>query len=320
MGISAYKCMKSTLLILVNLIICFTCLAQMKKRPSAFDRTNIQTVQVRLWLSLNPDWNNDHLLAAKKFSGAKDSVFVFYKKNYRKDSILFMVQEFDSLGNITDREERSFKTGEIFRITNFTYQDNLLFKKEEITKRISGTSDSLRPKKNITTYEYDSAGNLSTQKLYEDFNDSTGAAIITEFQKEYDNQNRILTESERLQNGELFVHLKYLYNDDGKIREVKAFNQKREWQYSFLHEYEKGENAENVFIINGDFDKIIQLEINYDGLGRRIRIKEHPISGVHLGSTIQTFSYGANGLTERQSYEDENGIDYYMKHIYAPNK
>ena len=142
--------------------------------------------------SIQPNWNHNIREVIKSQTIKTDSVYFYKKKKNNKDSTLIMIQYFDSLGNLIERDEFSFN-GEAFRITNYTYLDTVLLKEETISRDMVYINGSNLSKK-MRTYDHDGLGNVISEKEYSYFGDSLKSMSVTEWNKDYDSLRHVINE------------------------------------------------------------------------------------------------------------------------------
>ena len=136
-----------------------------------------------------------------------------------------IVQYFDSSGNLSETDEYSIKNkGEIVRVTRLTYMDDELYQKEITTKTIDLLSKVTHYQKELHLYEYDSAGNNISEKLYEYFGESLNKYKITVFDYLYDSTRHIAESYKKAGNSNRFLQRQYKYNN-GILDEVNYMTQ-----------------------------------------------------------------------------------------------
>jgi hypothetical protein len=293
--------MKFILCFYYNLLFCSVCFSQTK---------------ISQFVNLAPDWINSNPAIIIQQQVSSESVFLYNKRKNNHDSLLIMTQYFDSLGNIIERDEYFLNKKGISKITNFSYVEDLLLKKEIISNtmfEINGSSIG----KDIIAYEYDSLDNNITEKKYSYFGNSLKNLSITILNKEYNTKGHLIKEFQKLPyGGEFYLYHSYVY-ENGILGEIKSFDTKQNWIYSDYHEYDTVLNTESVFLINAYNERRLLNEFFYDSKKSLIEKKDYTGGHLVLDHSTQVYLYDSNGLIESQSFRDIRGITYYYKHFYS---
>jgi hypothetical protein len=271
--------------------------------PNPF-RFTTKMVMVRI----APSWGPSSEAVNKKKSVFLDSVFRFLKKSKNRDSILSMVQLFDSSGNLVERQQYSWKDGSLQMLDVLVYEEGVLFRKEEF--------DATSNRKDVTTYDYDSVGHLVVEKIYSNFNDSLKGTTITMKNREYDELGHLTKEFISLPNGKSFLEHEFFYNNNGKISEAKTFDISGHWKLSYFYEYDESNRSESIYKQFADGEKKIDNDYIYDDQNKLIEIKNYTEGETYAKRYTQTFFYTRDGLIDKQVYEDTERNDYYYKHYY----
>jgi len=294
------KTMKFTFIFCLNLISVGPCLSQ---------------TRMKQFVSVVPNWNINNPVIIKKQAVSKDSVFLYTKRKNNHDSTLVMTEYFDSSGNTLERDEYGFDKTGVWRITNYNYEGDLLVKKEVMSKTIYSVNN-LNLRKSMNTFEYDSKGNIITESEYSYFGDSLENFSVTIRNKEYDTTGRLTKEFLTLPKKEPFLNHIYFYNTNF-LSEVKNYDYKQEWLYSYIHEYDKEFKIESIYLSNISPNKKLESEFFYDDNKRLIQEKDYTIGRNNLYHSTQTYLYNADGLLKYQSFQDVKDNNYYFKHFYS---
>ena len=240
------------------------------------------------------------------------TLYFYKKRKNNKDSILRMTQYFDTSGNLVERDEYNVK-GEVFRITNYTYQNDILFQQESISKEMFSINSSNLSKK-LKTYEHDSFGNVITEKEFSYFGDSLKSVSTTIWNREYDSQGHLIKEFITLPGGKTYLHHVYYYSNE-ILNEIKTYDINQNWMYSYLYEYDELTRIKSLYLNNSS--KVLKHEFFYDDQKKLVKEKDYDQGRAFLDHSTQTYIYKSNGLLESQSFDDIKGENYYYKHFYT---
>ncbi len=279
-------------IVLILMIFCINCYSQ-------------KTVY-----SIQPNWNHNILEVIKSQNIKSDSVYFYKEKTNNKDSTLIITQYFDSLGNLIERNEFNLNK-EAFRITDYTYMDTVLLKKETMSKDMFYINGSDISKK-ITTYEYDSLGYAIAEKEYSFFGNPLKLISTTKWDRDYDSLGHLIKEFITLPKSKTYLSHSYIYTN-GRLTEMKTYDINQTWMYSNLYQYDEIANTKSVYLFNNV--KRLSHEFIYDG--KRILMEKDYDLGNYLDHTTQFYFYKPNGLLESQTFEDPLGNHYYFKHYYS---
>lgn len=265
----------------------------------------------RVLYSINPDWNNNSSEIIKAQNIKSDSVYSYEKKNYR-DSILIMIQYFDSLGNLIEWDEYN-NVGKIFKVTNYTYIDTMLLKQESVgISRFSINGSNLT--KIVKTFDHDDSGNVILEKEYSFSGDSLKFQSVTIEMKEYDSLGHLIREFETLPKKTPYLHHTYHYTN-GILNEVKTYDFNHNWMYSYNYEYDDNAGTKSVYLVNGE--KTLTHEYFYNDQKKLIKETDYGQGDGYVDHSTQKYFYKSNGLVEDQVFEDIAGKNHYYKHIYS---
>jgi len=267
--------------------------------------------------AIDPDWNIDPPELIESKSIKNDSVFRLRRHNDRLDSTLAFVEYFDTLGNKLETDEYTGDSSQLWRIRNYSYEDGLLFKMEQISTSLTKVNHSNSVKKSIFTYEYDSAGNNVRETLYDNVNDSAKRITVTKWEKEYDNLGHIVKEYETPPKQESYLKHKYSYRD-GKLNEDATFDMKKNWIYSYIYMYNSEDNLLNIFLSTNSSVQRIQKRLYYDTTKRLTKEDIYTDAVDSLDHVTDTFVYNFAGLVVWQSCQDVIDNIYYFVHHYTP--
>jgi hypothetical protein len=270
--------------------------------------SDIITYRTQVYVTIAPSWNPATNAIRKMKSVSTDSVFMYRSKKKNKDSTLVMVQFFDTLGNLLKRDQYSLH-GEFSMREIFTYEDKLLMRKDEV----KGSSST----KQVTTYQYDSAGHVVRENFYNNYKDDLQNEKTTIYNKIYDEFGHVAREFVTYPNQPMYLLREYLYNVQNQLTEIKSFNYNGEVSFSYLHEYDMEERTESVFRQFGLNEKEIQNDFAYDKQYRLIMSKNYTQGQRYLKHSTQTFVYSSNNLVDSQIYQDTERNNYYYKHFYT---
>ena len=270
--------------------------------------------QIRQIGNINFDWDVNTNDILKKCAPKKELIYYYRKKNNNKDSILIMSQYFDTSGRIIERDEFDLKDKQVWRISNFTYTNDLLSKKEVVYKYFMGSPHE-RVKKDIIYYEYDMAGNCITDST-ETYRGDGKMGQTSVVKKEYDSLKNLVRQLESF-NYQFFTHYAYSYGN-GRLYEVKAFDYTGKWLYSYDHQYNSDYTAKSIFLVNPD-SKRLSEEFIYDSKERMISRIIHDTEWYlfFLDHSTETYSYNPSGLVDHQTLQDQQGKNYYLTHYYT---
>lgn len=272
-------------------------------------------IKTKQFVNVVPNWDITLLSVTKNQSVSNDSVFLYAKRGKSHDSTLIMTQYFDSFGRILKREEHNLNESGVWRNTNFTYVGDLLVNKETISESFIYINNS-NLHKYITTYDYDSIGNIIEEKMYSYSGDSLKDVSITIWNREYDSTGHLIKEFITLPKKESYLYFTRIYNE-GILKEAKIYDFKQNWIYSYLHEYDNILKVETIYLFNSS--KEIKNELFYDEKNRLVQEKNYADGRAFLDHSTQTYSYSSNGLVERQTFQDIAGKNYFYKHFYTKN-
>ena len=280
----------------ISIIFCFTCHAQQ-----------------RVVFSIQPDWldNNPQVIRSQNFKS--DSAYYYKRRNNNKDSTLIMTEYFDSLGDVIERDEYNFK-GKVFRITNYTYVDTVLLKKETVSKDGFNNNGSSLTKR-ITTYDHDSVGNIIIEKEYSFLGDLLKPSSVTIWNRDYDTSGHLIREFITPPKGTIYLYHTYFYTK-GNLSKVKTFDVTKSWIYSYLYEYNEDAHMKSVYLDNKS-EKSLEHESFYDNQKKLIIEKDYSDIRTLLDHATQAYFYTSEGLIENQSFQDVKGENYYYKHFYS---
>lgn len=268
-------------------------------------------------LAVDPNLDIHFPVLIRSKSIKNDSVFRLLRHNDKLDSTLALVEYFDSLGNKLQTFEYSGDSNQVWRITNYTYDNGLLFKIEQTSASQNNVNNSNFIKKSISTFDYDSAGNNITETLYDNVNDSAIKTTVAKWEREYDNSGHIVTEYETPPNRESYLKHKYSYRR-GKLTEDSSFNMQSNWIYSYIYTYNNQDNLQNVSFSNNSSSQRIQKRLYYDTAKRLNKVDTY-IDGIgYLDHVTEIFNYNFAGLVVWQSYLDIRDNIYYFIHHYTP--
>jgi hypothetical protein len=311
--------MKKTFVLIPILFVCLVSLSQ-----------NIKTfspIYVNTWMfpryqepsfineiSVNPDWPNTKPSLVRNHGVKIDSVFLHEKKETSRDSVLIMVQSFDSTGNLAERKEYSVKNrGEIWRITHLSYLEDELLKEEIITRKGEKESNTDGYEKRINTYEYDSAGNMITVKQY-DFGDNSSKKFdlkISEYQ--YDAFGHLIKTFTKYGTSS-FLSATYTYDKDGLL-EIRGYDSANHLLFKNLLQNDQQNHVTRIYRTEAIPANIIQ-EYYYNDQNK---LKQQiAYSGDHIIINSQTYTYDPNGMIGKQDLiYVNNNFYYYFKHHYS---
>lgn len=262
---------------------------------------------------IQPNWDNYSSEVIKSEKIKNDSVYFYKKRNKNIDSALTLTQYFDSLGNLTERDEYS-SNGVVFIITKYTHIDTVLLKEETISKDIFFKSDTSLSKE-IRTYSHDNFGNVTTEKEYDFFGNALKSMSVTVWDREYDSLGNLIKEIITLPTGEKYLYHTFSYVN-GILSEIKTYDNYKNWIYSYLYEYTGKMNKKSVYLYNTDKtlsheyfykEKKLILEKSYDQ-GNYFLFSDH---------NTQSYFYNSSGLLESQIFQDIIGKNHYFKHFYS---
>jgi len=303
--------MKRIPLLIFSSGICYSCFSQL----SVTGKTTITT--------LNPTWLQVKPSGIKKNGVHQDSVYYFKSQEKGRDSALIMIQYFDSVGNLTERDEFNVKAkGEIVRVNRLSYLEDELLQKEVSAKTID-LFKSTRYQKELYLYEYDSAGNNITEKLYEYFGDSLNKYKITVFENLYDSAAHIVKSYRKSGSSDRFLQRTYTYKN-GILDEINNYDSNYEVVFTNVYRLDTKKNIERIYLTDVSPDNLM-LEFFYDDKRRvkqekRYFEESHSFTpGYKYNSTItQNYWYGADDLIEKQVVKTEHdGTSYFYKHYYS---
>ena len=266
--------------------------------------------------SLSPDWMDINPEVFRKSAVMQDSVFLFANESKNSDSSLVLAQYFDSSGLMQETDEYAInKKGVLRRVTNYSYVDDLLYRKEEISRSDFSINHVVTISKDITTYDYDSAGHVTREKKYSYFGDSLKQFTLSVKEREYDSEGHLVKEYLTNPGSRPFLRSTYSY-EHSKLSEARFYDSNQIWLYSYIHQYNGKFTTERIYLTNADQDKQLQKEFFYDDLHRLIKAEVFSEGILKMDHTTQTYRYDASGLMERQDFKDITGKNYYYKHHY----
>ncbi len=271
--------------------------------------------QIKQFVSIDPNWDINKASLIRETGVRIDSVFLYPKKERSHDSTLMLVDFFDTTGNIVEKDEYAFNRSGLWRLTTYSYSNGLLLNKQVHAKPNFIINDKSYGTKDIYTYDYDSAGNNITEKLYS----YTGAALdhysLTIWNREYDSAGHLIKEYETLSGQEPYLHCTYNYNN-GSLSETSYYDKDKNLMYAYLHRYDTELNVASISLTNRYNSNSLQSELFYDDKKRLIQEKHYSYVHLYLDHTTQNYFYDANGLIQKQSFQDLSGNNYYYKHFY----
>jgi len=268
--------------------------------------------QSKLIYSVEPNWDNNISEIIKTQNIKTDSVYYYEKRKNNKDRTLILTQYFDSLGNLIERDEYNFK-GEVFRITNYTYLDTVLVRKETISKTMLYLKNSNISKK-VNTYDRDSVGNIIEEKEYSFYGDSLKSHSPRILKREYDDSGHLVKEFVTPPGDKTYLRHTYIYAN-GILTEIKSYDVNQNWMYSYLYEYDEKKMSKSVYLFNNS--KNLSHEFFYNDQKRLIKEISYEEGQAIQDHTTQTYSYKHDGLLESQTFEGLKGENYYYKHFYS---
>jgi len=264
---------------------------------------------------MSPEWLNTNSMILRSNVVQKDSVYYYDTKENNPDSALIMTQYFDSLGNLLERDEFSVKKkGEVWKVSNFSYLGDQLFKKEIISMTENKEVHEARLKKDVFTYEYDSAGDVVKVKAYSFPNSSIYTYSLTIQENEYDSSGHLIKEFLTRGRGNRFLYRTYIY-DHGILTELNTYDSTGYLSYSNTRKFDNKKNILSIYLGDNAPDNL-RLELYYDDKKRLAQQKIYWEGGVDYES--QYYWYNAGGLVDRQVVKyDINGKKYYYRHFYS---
>jgi len=252
--------------------------------------------------------------------GIRSGSFYYYKDDRKhKDSILVSIDNYDSTGNLIQKDEYSDKGTFVFRSTVYDYLDSQLLKKDEVTAGVFTSVDgkTVNPvvgTRNVTIFEYDSAGNNISMKLYlyppPLVKRPPSESIV---QREFDDQHHMVKEIESSKELSPYVHYTFFYSN-GLLIEKRAYDINKKWMYSYVHEYDQ--KIESIYLQNSN-GKTLSKEIYYDDLGRLVKEKNYEVMKAYKDHETYTYSYSPEGLIVDRSIEFASGDHRYFKYFYS---
>lgn len=275
-------------------------------------------------MTLDPTWLQFKPAYIRKNLVHQDSVYYFKSKENGRDSALIMVQYFDSIGNLTERDEYNVKAkGELARVTRLSYLDEELIQKEITTQTVDLLSNNTHYQKELHLYEYDSAGNNVAEKLYEYFGDSLKKYKITVFDNLYDSSGRIIKSYQKTGSSGRLLQRTYKYNN-GVLDEVNHYDSNVEVMYTLVYRVDTKKNVERIYQTDVAPDNLM-LEFFYDDKKRvkQAKLYYQEINAMQQGywnsaMITQSYWYGADDLIEKQVVKSEHdGTNYFYKHYYS---
>jgi hypothetical protein len=294
-------------------------LCQISRNASPIANNNATAYRNETVFEVRPNWEIDSPALIKDQSISKDSVFLYRRRKNNRDSTLAFVEYFDSLGNKMESDEYTINKGQLWRITNYNYDSDLLFKKEEISESIIKINGSNPIQKNVSTYEYDNLGNNVSEKLYSNTTDSSRKISVTVWQREFDSSGHQVKEFEALPGQKTSLRHKYYYMN-GKVSVVETYDVHQKWIYSYQYKYNNQKNLETVFMINNFPEPQIQKKYFYDEKNRLIKEENYTEGRIYLDHSTEMYAYNTNGVVIWQSYQDIAGNNYYYRHFYTPSQ
>lgn len=300
------------IVVIIPMLICFVpCHAQ-------FNISSSQTTYVATF----KDWPTDKPELIRSAKIRTDSIY-YYAKEKSDDGSLTSVQNFDSLGNLTESEDfsRNMK-GNIWRIVNLSYIDNQLFKKETTTQfkmvgtnlGISLATNVLRYEKDIDTYEYDSTGKIISQKNYNYSGDSLNKLRLTTYSYEYDSIGRNSRTFVAPEGKSMYMALEYKY-DGGNLSQKTYYDTNGILSYSLLFRFNNKKNIESIYENEESLDNLRE-KFFYDDQKRII--KEEYYTSEEIKFATRSFTYSPDDLIDRQNIEYVNNLgNSYYQHFYS---
>jgi hypothetical protein len=241
-----------------------------------------------------------------------DQVY-YYKNRKNKDSTLIATQYFDSSGNLIERDVYNLK-GEVVKISNFIYVDTFLMR-EETGFESAITVNGSNAWKEVKTYDYDSLGNVISQKEYSNYGLASNSYSVRKWSREYDSRGHLIREYYTPPEGKSFLYHIYGYAGD-VLSEIKSYDYQQHWIYSNLFEFDKNRNVRTVYLYNTS--KKISEELFYDPHNNLVMEKGYEgIPNIYTDHITRTYSYNSDGLLEKQTDQDIRGQIYYYKHFYS---
>lgn len=234
--------------------------------------------------------------------GIRAEAIYHYKNKKNKDSTLVVVNFFDSLGYCIKKEEFNDNGSQPFRITNYSYTNNVLTN-EEINDANSVVSHT------IVTFDYDSAGHKIAERHYGNFSltkITSQLSLLEQFKWQYDSLGRIEKEFSGGISGNVYLYGKYFYVNN-RLQEINIFDTTGKWLYAYVYDYNDLENKKAEFTQN-KYLKSLDWEKYYNN--QNLLIKE-----TYDSNALNEFQYDGNLVTvekERNNFLEIN----YFKHYY----
>lgn len=281
-----------------------------------FSQINPSTHTVTVYFSIKPTWIDNSKQTIMENDIFSDSVYYYSRAKHNKDSTLIMTQYFDSLGNLLERDEFNRTNGQVIKITNNKYIDTFLVEgeTEELTPyTFSTNSGSYSSSKIDINYEYNKNGKVVTRKENSYFEDSLKHADPIIYTLEYNDIGFLSKEFVALHHIAPYLHCTYHYTDND-LTEVKAYDYKGNYMYSYIYEYDKDLRIKTSYLQNAN--KTIQSQIYFDAKGRIIEVKKYG-KRVKSDHSNEIFNFDQSGLLTTQSFRDIADQDYFYKHHYS---
>ena len=240
-----------------------------------------------------------------------DSVYFYSRKENNHDSSLAVVENFDSLGNLTRREEFGLN-GEVQGVSDYIYADTTLLQQATVSKSIFYINGSNLTRL-VKTYDQNDSGYIIAERDFSYFGDSLKLKSVTEWNRTYDAAGKLAEEYIKLPGSQQFLHHTYTYSS-GRLAEIKTYDIDKSWSFSYLYDYDETGNLEDVFLVNKS--KTLIHKFFYEE-GRLVRENVYEQGGSILNHTTQSYFYKPNGLIGSQIFEKAYGGKYYYKYFYT---
>jgi hypothetical protein len=260
------------------------------------------------------EWHNNDPVIIKRNGIRTDSTY-YYQKEHNVDGSLVMVQNFDSLGNITERDEFTRgQKGNIWRITNFNYLDSELFKEEITTQYKDWRSSAFRYEKEFITYEYDSNGKRISLKSYRYPDMSLKEYVLITFTYEYDTIGRMLKIVIHPDGKKEHVSTLYKYEGANLIG-INEYDSNGILIYTLISSHNSKRNIESHYK-NEESPDYLTSRLYFDVKNRLIQ--DEYFTEDEIKFVTRSYSYTADDLIEKESeiYTNHLGDSYYT-HFYA---
>jgi hypothetical protein len=259
-----------------------------------------------------PKWIPTTRQTIKGHNVKTDKVY-YYKSRKNKDSTLIATLYFDTLGNLVERDVYNLK-GDVVKITNLIYVDTVLMREETVSKSAITVNGS-NLWKEVKTYDYDSLGNVISEKDYSNYGLPANSFSVTKWNREYDSSGHLIKEYYTPPEGTSFLYHVYDYSGE-VVSEIKSYDYQQHWIYSNLFEFDKDRNVQTVYLYNSS--KKLSEELFYDRQKNLVMEKAYEgIPPFYSDHTTRTYSYNSDGLVEKQTDQDIMGQVYYYKHFYS---